>query len=290
MPRLEFEKANRIWLINNPEHNEKWVQERIAEDPTILGLGELILRDKERTQPAAGRLDLLLQDPETDRRYEVEIQLGKTDESHIIRTIEYWDIERKRYPQYDHCAVIVAEEITSRFLNVISLFNGTIPLIAIQMNAFEVKGAYLTLVFTKVLGEMARGPEDEDEEKLVTDRIYWENQGSSETVAIADDILAIIRSFAPKVSLKYNKFYIGLSEDGRSKNFVWFRAKKNHLICEANLPQTAEWDAKLANSDIDQMPYDKRNWSYRVRLTKQDFHRHKNLLSELVRAAYEFNK
>ena len=30
------------------------------------------------------------------------------DESHIIRTIEYWDIERRRYPQYEHVAVIVA--------------------------------------------------------------------------------------------------------------------------------------------------------------------------------------
>jgi hypothetical protein len=30
----------------------------------------------------------------------------------------------KRYPQYDHCAVLIAE-FTSRFLNVISLFNGT---------------------------------------------------------------------------------------------------------------------------------------------------------------------
>ena len=29
------------------------------------------------------------------RRYEVEIQLGRVDESHIIRTIEYWDIEKK---------------------------------------------------------------------------------------------------------------------------------------------------------------------------------------------------
>jgi len=44
--------------------------------------------------------------------YEIEIQLGSTDESHIIRTIEYWDIERKRYPQYDHTAVIIAEDIT----------------------------------------------------------------------------------------------------------------------------------------------------------------------------------
>jgi hypothetical protein len=65
-------------------------------------------RDKERIQPRAGRLDLLLQDVEAKRRYEVEVQLGPTDKTHIIRTIEYWDIERKRYPQYEHCAVLVA--------------------------------------------------------------------------------------------------------------------------------------------------------------------------------------
>jgi len=69
--------------------NEKWVQKIIGDDPSILGLGDLILKDKERVQPRAGRLDLLLQDSDSARRYEVEIQLGKTDESHIIRTIEY---------------------------------------------------------------------------------------------------------------------------------------------------------------------------------------------------------
>src|SRR5438128_12377441 len=99
----------------------------------------------------------------SNRRYEVEIQLGKVDETHIIRTIEYWDIERRRYPQYDHCAVLIAEDITSRFLNVISLFNGAVPLIAIQMQALRVAGK-LTLVFTRVVDELARGLVDEDEE------------------------------------------------------------------------------------------------------------------------------
>src|SRR2546422_10306019 len=87
---------------------------------------------------------------------EDEVQLGKTDETHIIRTIEYWDIERKRYPQYDHCAVLVAEDITSRFLNVISLFNGSIPLIAIQMAAFQI-GERVALAFTTVVDELERG-------------------------------------------------------------------------------------------------------------------------------------
>ena len=79
--------------------------------------------------------------------------LGSTDESHIIRTIEYWDVERKRYPQYDHYAVIVAEDITSRFLNVIGLFNGFIPLIALQMIALKF-GDQITLAFTKVVDAM----------------------------------------------------------------------------------------------------------------------------------------
>ena len=99
MQNLKFIKPEKIWLADHPELREKWVQERIAEDPSLLGLGDLILKDKERIQPRAGRLDLLLQDAESSRRYEVEIQLGSTDEGHIIRTIEYWDIERKRYPQ-----------------------------------------------------------------------------------------------------------------------------------------------------------------------------------------------
>ena len=104
--------------LYSPEQNtlkslgisEVQIQELIANNPQILGLGDIVLLDKERRQNNAGRLDLLLQHIETKKRFEVEIQLGKIDESHIIRTIEYWDIERKRYPQYKHTAVIVAGE------------------------------------------------------------------------------------------------------------------------------------------------------------------------------------
>ncbi len=118
---MKYVKPTRLLLTGHPEFNERWVQGRIAEDPSLLGLGDLIVKDKERIHPRAGRLDLLCQDAESNQRYEIEIQLGRTDESHIIRSLEYWDIERKRYPQYDHTAVIVAEDITSRFLNVIAL-------------------------------------------------------------------------------------------------------------------------------------------------------------------------
>jgi len=41
-------KPEKINLRSHPELSEKWVQQRIAEDPTLLGLGELVLKDKER--------------------------------------------------------------------------------------------------------------------------------------------------------------------------------------------------------------------------------------------------
>lgn len=178
---MEFINFKKISLKNHPEITEKFVQEKIANEPEILGLGDLLLKDKERIQPGAGRLDLLLQESESNRRYEVEIQLGKIDESHLIRTIEYWDIERKRYPQYDHCAVIVAEDITSRFLNVIQLFNGCIPIIAIQINAYEVENK-TGLIFTKIIDELELGLVDDDESTTeVADRNYWERHGSKKT-------------------------------------------------------------------------------------------------------------
>ena len=117
--------------------SEQWLEDRIVEDTSLLGLGDLDVIERQKSQPPGGKLDLLLRDPETLTRYVVELQLGATDPSHIIRAIEYWDVERRRYPQYEHVAVIVAEDVTGRFFNVINLFNGMIPLIAIQMKYVE---------------------------------------------------------------------------------------------------------------------------------------------------------
>jgi hypothetical protein len=284
-----YTKPERVQLKTHPEYNEKWVQGCIAQDPAILGLGDVILRDLERIQPRAGRLDLLLQDPDTKRRYEVELQLGATDESHIMRTIEYWDIERKRYPQYEHCAVIVAEDITSRFLNLISLFNGTIPLIAIQMQALKV-GEHTTLVFTTVMDELSRGLVDEDEEEAAavpTDRSYWEGKGSKVTMAIVDELLAMLKEIDPKLELKYNKFYVGLARDGQVDNFVAFTPRKNIVMLDAKLPQSGEVDTKLTEAGLEANEYNARWKYYPIRLGKGDIKKHSDLLRMLMQSAYD---
>ncbi len=283
-------RPSRIDIKSHPEINESMIQSMIAEDPTIIGLGDLVLKDKERIQPRSGRLDLLLQNPDTNRRYEVEIQLGKTDETHIIRTIEYWDIERKRYPQYDHCAVIIAEDITSRFLNVMSLFNGFIPLIAIQMNAYKF-GTEVGLVFTKVLDEMPLGLVEEDEEvAAVTNRDYWLRRGSEATVKIADEILILINKIQPGFSLKYNKFYIGLAKNGQANNFAICRPKKNYMRLEIKLPKSEANDALIEEAGLEEMDYDNRWGTYRLRLNVGDVKKHEVFLVQILsQAEMQFN-
>src|SRR4051812_38620906 len=234
MPLMKLESVS----LSSANVTEKMVQEQIADDPSILGLGKLELRDKERIQARAGRLDLLLQDPETLKRYEVELQLGATDESHIIRTIEYWDIERRRYPQYEHCAVIVAEDITSRFLNVISLFNSAIPMVAVQMSAFAI-GDQVALVFNTVLNELSRGIEDEEDEEPEerADRAYWEARVGKDILSVLDRLFEIVRQWDTKFELQYLKGRINVAKDGQPAKFVAFRPKRQWLRLETRLPQ-----------------------------------------------------
>jgi len=136
--------------IRSAGYDEYWLQEQIWGNLVVLGLGELDALNKEKRQSSGGRLDLLLKDPQDDSMYEVEVMLGETDEAHIIRTIEYWDNEKRRWPQRQHYAVLVAESITRRFFNVIHILSHSIPIIAIQVALVSI-GDQKALHFTKVL-------------------------------------------------------------------------------------------------------------------------------------------
>ncbi len=237
---------------------------------------------KERKQPTGGRLDILMTD-DSNTRYEIELQLGETDPSHIIRTIEYWDTERKRFPQYDHCAVIIAEEITGRFLNVISLFNGNIPLIAMQVSAYKTPDENIALVFTKVLDRIELGNDDENEFEP-TDRVYWEKRSTPEMLTLVGKLFKEIPD-ATNFELKYNKFYIGLTKDGVAKNFVSFQPKKKYLWLNIKCPPDETINATLEESTLD-FAYEKRWYRYRVRLQcLEDYTKNREPIETLIQNA-----
>lgn len=274
--------AEKISLKNHPEIKEDTIQEFIFDNPKVLGLGDVTPIRREKIQPSGGRLDILLSD-DNDTRYEVEIQLGATDPSHIIRTIEYWDNERKRYPQYDHCAVIVAEEITGRFMNVIQLFNGNIPLIALQMQASKV-GDDIHLSFVKVLDRISYATDDEDESEP-TDRNYWEKK--SKVIKYVDHIYTDIVEYAPGFELKYNKFYIGLAKNGTTTNFTYFRPKKQFLYIMIKISEDDEISNNLDNLGLE-YSYNNKNHAYSIKVSSLDvYNNNKDYIGELIKKAID---
>lgn len=283
-----FAPIKTISLKSHPEISEAWVQQVLFENPTLLGLGSSVKsRDKERRQTAGGRLDLLLEDEDSDVRYEVEIQLGATDETHIIRTIEYWDIERKRFPGCDHVAVIVAEEITSRFFNVISLFNSAIPLIAIKMTAIENPDGSIGLLFTKVLDLAPSAQLEEDEPSEQTDRSYWEKQSSKKVLQNIDHVLGLIQRFEPKAQLSYNKFYLGIWVNGRANNFVVFRPRKNYFILDVKLDRNDDNDELIRKTGCEEIQYMMRLQKYRFYVDEKFSSEVENAFVDVLKTAYE---
>lgn len=217
---------------------EKWLQDRIEEDPGLLGLGNLQVIRRERQQLSGGRVDFLLYDLEDETRYEVEIMLGSLDESHIIRTIEYWDIERQRYPTYEHRAVIVAEEITARFFNVLRLLNRAVPLIAIQLTAIPLSKDEIILHGIKVLDIFEESdPEDETAGEQV-DRKYWERRSSPSSLAALDMIIALVNTDIAPAHVTYNKNHIALGTTG--SNFCWFHPPKEASHCHLRVKTDPE--------------------------------------------------
>ena len=285
---LTFVKHEKIYLKDHPDFNEAWLRDRIVDDPSILGLGDLEIKDVEKSQPPGGRLDILLYDTETEKRYELELMLGTVNESHIIRCIEYWDVERKRYPQYDHAAVLVAEEITTRFLNVMGLFNSSIPMIAIQLDALKLDDKIM-LNFTKVLDEIIPGDDIEGGGGETVDRDYWEKKGSKESLEIADNCIEIINEFEAGFKLTYKKHYIGLAMNNHSNLFILFRGKKQFLKVEAKISNHEPWVNKLEEAGIGITP-SKSGGRIHFQLKKRELKENHDLLREFFKACYQENQ
>ena len=265
--------------------DERWLQERIIEDTSILGLGELEIAAREHRQPIGGRIDFLMRDAEAETYYEVEIMLGAVDESHIIRSIEYWDVERQRRPQFDHRAVIVAEQITSRFFNVIRLLNRAVPMIAVQLNAFQLEEGTIGLHPTTVLNvsEETADPDFVDQAER-TDRIYWERKVDPKSLAVVDQIVSSLRDDGIDPRLTYNRHHIALGTTGY--NFCWFHPRKTAGHCHIEFRAGENRDgvvSSLQDAGIDASPRRTENISFGI--TANSLAQHASAMRDALKAA-----
>jgi hypothetical protein len=206
--------------IHDAGFDEYWLQDQIYENPTCLKLGELEAVQKEKQQSSGGRLDILLKDPEDDSMYEVEVMLGETNESHIIRTIEYWDNEKRRWPQRQHYAVLVAESITRRFFNVIQLLSNSIPIIAVQVNLIE-SGGQRSLHFSKIL-DIYEEPEDGTGDGAIYNEEFWKKKAPW-TIDVARALLSATGDMFSSPVIRFVKSTVAITVQGN--NYFWFHKR-----------------------------------------------------------------
>ena len=268
------------------KRDEYWLQDVIANNPKILGLGaDVELVDKERRQPSGGRLDLLLKNDNSNERFELEVQLGATDETHIVRTIEYWDIERRRYPGIDHVAVIAAEEISGRFFNVVGLFGNHIPIVALKVTAFESAEGKIPLHFYKVLDtrDLVASVLDEENNEEANEA-YWIEKSTKAMVDLAKKIIVEIADETPL----YRKNYIATTSGGkRGAAKLRLYPRKSYINVRIYLPESDDITAKIKEMS---MFYGYKRGSYKgsywFRFTQYDeWQKNKKILADLYRKA-----
>jgi len=85
-----------------------------------------------------------------------------------VRCIEYWDYERRRCPRVEHVAVLAAEDMTSRFLNVLTLIRQVVPVVALQMEGIQV-GHQVLLNFVRILDQPLPLAEEKEPARVYED-------------------------------------------------------------------------------------------------------------------------
>jgi hypothetical protein len=275
--------VNEAVSIRKLGYDERWLEEQIIKDPALLGLGPLKVKGEQVIQPRAGRMDLLLADQQEDYFYETELMLEDLDESHIIRAVEYWDLAKRyfRNPDIEHIAVIVAEDVTSRFFNVITLISKLVPIIALQVSALKV-GPYITLHFTKVL-DLEESSAEEPELPTPKRREDWPQS----SLAVFDACFELLREVVPNAQPSYKQQFIGVMLSGQPNNFVKFYPRTAFVRTKAFVNDSDAWASRLGQAGLEVSPGGESEGSVRFRIRMSDLSAHRDLLKELFTVAHK---
>jgi hypothetical protein len=272
----EIQTLNLI-SIRDQGLDEYWLQDYICNNPSCLGIGDLELVSKEKKQSSGGRLDILMKGSD-DELYEIEVMLGETDETHIIRTIEYWDIEKKKRPKRQHTAVLVAEKINSRFYNVVNLLSHSVPLIGIQANLYR-HGDSVSMVFTKIIDSFEE-PEI-DEENGSTHGIEYLKEKYPETGQVIELLVPVILEFCSDNRINYRKNGTTIFIGGTKRIVINRRGNKqasiSYRVSDENRTNIEEL---LDNQSIS---YDYKNGYIRIWLNPVALKKHIDTHKEIIK-------
>jgi len=103
---------------------------------------------------------------------------------------------------------------------------------------------------------------------------------------MADQMLAILRKVNPRFELRYNKNYIGISENGIARNAVTMTPQRAGLRLRFRIEQSSETEEMARTAGLDMRDYNPRGGTYRFTLAPGEVERNSETLLKLATMAY----
>lgn len=262
--------------------NEQQLQEHIESDPNMLDLGASGLKVlQSQKQTPRGRLDLLLE-ADHNERYVVEIQLGEPDPSHIIRLIEYWEVESRNDMDYTYYAVLVAENIIQgRHFNVLNVLKRHgLPLVAVNVTAVKQADGVIGLSFSRVLDSFEETEDGDSLQEPASEESWTDHHG--------EDIAELAKKMCQKFGVhpNFTRNYVGMEdpEKGRNARCKIYGRKRNRAIeLRFVLSKSAELDKAIEEQGFEP---DYRRGAYWIQIGGDaDLEKHASFLTQMYRKA-----
>jgi hypothetical protein len=167
---------------------------------------------------------------------------------------------------------------------VVGLFAGSIPIIAIQMNAMEHEGSVI-LNFTKVIdySSSLRVDDVQERDSEPKDRSYWLNRASEDSLRVCDGFLEMVNRFVKnKRELNYQVHHIGLKDGNRSGLFIHFNPRKKWTTVKGRTAELEKWVKEFEEAGLDSKP-DRGNF-LQVNVRLNDLKKNEELFLKFVEA------
>lgn len=306
--------------ISLKEHSiikERHIQDIIADNPKILGFkGDLTPLGKEMRQKDGRRLDLLFKDKNSSKMYEVEIQLGQLDESHLSRAVGYWNVEQKKNPLCEHSAVVIAEKIGDRMLDLIKLLKEDVPIIVIKMTASEKEKGIICLKFERIDLNKSNDTTDDNGDAIKDDK-------ASETASKeVNKIYGFLKEIDRSMKINYTKNYIGFKKEyddqfvfielgyssvekstskqsneketkvkvyKESHSFVFIEVQKDGILLKLVLEKSHETEIEIKKRGFNPESYQRKGRAYPIKIYEKDLKDKEDPLRELLQMTYDHN-
>ena len=290
----KFCKSEVLNLKKHPNYSETWLEETICCEPSILRLGDIKIMERQRRQKdGIARVDLIAQSEDKTEIFVIEMMLGPLDSSHIVRSVEYWLREQKRFarkPEVEVKAVLIAEQICdSRFKDVVRFLCDRMPLTVKEVAAIQV-GDMLTLHCTTILDSSDEQSEDITVQPPQTSLESWEHEHPA-TLQGAKWFLQHLQFLDPAAVLNFARSTISIRLGSTGNLCMRFRPSAHGSFrARAWISDAEIWRDRLRAQGLRLSgSEDAEDW-VRMILTPEDISRHESTLNELCAACIEHQR